>query len=199
MSVDDLWRRIGEGLDDGARGYALLRRGEHWLGHPSCNRFVPGIVASRADEVPRFHPVRLEGDAVDTRVVDGFLQRFGGVSFRLDSPSEVGARLLALGVRVPGFVLRNAFSYARHWLRRLDPKRPARAAADLVRGRLRLDIVVIVSHHFMSRAELESPVGAERLAHCVFHVPIGDRLVSMCEVNALGARERYYAEVGAGD
>ncbi len=57
---------------------------------------------------------------------------------------------------------------------------------------------VLVSHHFMSRAELESPLGAERVAHCVFHVPIGDRLVSMCEVNALGARERYYAEVDAG-
>jgi hypothetical protein len=47
-------------------------------------------------------------------------------------------------------------------------------------------------------AELESPLGAERVARCVFHVPISDRLVSMCEVNALGARERYYAEVDAG-
>ena len=45
----------------------------------------------------------------------------------------------------------------------------------------------------MSAAELATPTGRERAALCVFQVPIGERLVSMCEVNALGVRERYYA------
>jgi hypothetical protein len=47
----------------------------------------------------------------------------------------------------------------------------------------------------MSRDELETPLGRERLAHCVFHVPVDGELVSMCEVNALGVRERYYAQL----
>jgi hypothetical protein len=31
----------------------------------------------------------------------------------------------------------------------------------------------------------------------VFKVPIGDELVSMCEVNALGGRDRYYESLRA--
>jgi hypothetical protein len=46
----------------------------------------------------------------------------------------------------------------------------------------------------MSAAELATPAGRERAGLCVFQVPIGDRLVSMCEVNALGIRDRYYEQ-----
>jgi hypothetical protein len=55
--------------------------------------------------------------------------------------------------------------------------------------------LVLVSHHFMSREQLATPTGRERLAHCVFLVPVDGELVSMCEVNATGIRERYYAQL----
>jgi hypothetical protein len=32
-------------------------------------------------------------------------------------------------------------------------------------------------------------------AACVFKAPVGDKLVSMCELNALGLRDRYYDEL----
>ncbi len=44
----------------------------------------------------------------------------------------------------------------------------------------------------MGRTELATATGRERLALCVFKAPVGDRLVSMCELNALGLRDRYY-------
>ncbi|CAN5887690.1 hypothetical protein BH11GEM2_BH11GEM2_35340 [soil metagenome] len=47
----------------------------------------------------------------------------------------------------------------------------------------------------MSREEIETPQGRERLEHCVFRVPVNDELISMCEVNALGVREEYYASL----
>jgi hypothetical protein len=47
----------------------------------------------------------------------------------------------------------------------------------------------------MSRAEIETAVGQERLALCIFHVPLDGELVPMCEVNALGGRERYYQRI----
>jgi hypothetical protein len=50
----------------------------------------------------------------------------------------------------------------------------------------------------MGPAELATPAGRERLDLCAFKVPVGRELVSMCEVNALGARERYYATLAAG-
>ncbi|MGH7417090.1 MAG: hypothetical protein ACREKB_04860 [Candidatus Rokuibacteriota bacterium] len=61
-----------------------------------------------------------------------------------------------------------------------------------LRGRGRLDYLNIVSHHFMGRAELATAAGRERLALCVFKAPVGDALISMCELNALGGRDRYY-------
>ena len=45
----------------------------------------------------------------------------------------------------------------------------------------------------MNADQLKTPQGQERLDLCAFQVPIGSELVSMCEVNALGLRERYYA------
>jgi hypothetical protein len=44
----------------------------------------------------------------------------------------------------------------------------------------------------MSAAETTTALGQERLAACVFRVPINGQLQSMCAVNALGLREAYY-------
>jgi hypothetical protein len=74
---------------------------------------------------------------------------------------------------------------------RLDP-RPWRLIARWFRGRARIEYLNIVSHHFMGRTELATATGRERLALCVFKAPVGDRLVSMCELNALGLRDQYY-------
>ena len=52
----------------------------------------------------------------------------------------------------------------------------------------------IVSHHFMSAAEIATPEGQERLHVCAFKVSLNGRLESMCAVNALGLREEFYRE-----
>jgi hypothetical protein len=59
-------------------------------------------------------------------------------------------------------------------------------------GRVSFAYLNVVSHHFMSSAEIDTPLGRERLAACAFRVPIDDAMVPMCAVNALGVRERYY-------
>lgn len=102
------------------------------------------------------------------------------------------ARLLGLLVHDPMFTATNALPYALHWLRRIDAGPPLRAARDIISGATRIRPLAIVSHHFMNHAELDTPLGRERLEHCVFHVPVADQLVSMCEVNATGIRDHYY-------
>lgn len=81
------------------------------------------------------------------------------------------------------------------WPARLDPQHPWRLIARWFCGRARVGYFNIVSHHFMSRAELATAVGQERLAPCAVKAPVGDKLVSMCELNALGWRDRYYDEL----
>ena len=94
---------------------------------------------------------------------------------------------MALALRAPALMLGTAGAYLRTWLRRFDGARPWRFPWRLLTGRARVNGLVIVSHHFMSREEALSPVGQERLGLCVFNVPIGDQLVPMCEINALAA------------
>ena len=173
VDVEHLWREIARGLygSDQPSDVAKLLGGQKWLGHPGCSRFVHGVFSARAADsdgsgaLHTFHPVRQQGDATDERIVDGFLARFGGLS------------------------------YAWHWLKRFNAASPWRALRDLQAGRLKAHGFLFVSHHFMSRQQLETPLGQERVKHCVFQVPINSALTSMCEVNAPGIREAYYADI----
>jgi hypothetical protein len=194
VSVEALWDRVAEGLGVAGGAERMARMGV-WFGHRACNRMVNGVVVRAAGEAPRYHAVRDADDPVDVRVVDGFLARFGGVSFRLDSRAERVARCAGIAAAAPAFVFGSAVRWGRHWLRRVGAGSALRGARDLATGRAAVTPLVLVSHHFMSREELETPLGRERLAHCVFQVPVDGELLSMCEVNALGVRERYYAQL----
>ncbi len=203
VDVEALWREIARGLYDSTSDDAVNRllSGQKWLGHPGCNRFVHGVMAQRhrgegsAAPVSEFHPVRQETDAADVRRVDGFLERFGGVSFRRDARLTALARVIGMVVRAPRFFARHTLPYAWNWLDRFAPGAPWSALRDIFTGRLTTHGFLFVSHHFMSRAQLETPLGQERVKHCVFHVPVNGALISMCEVNALGIREEYYAQI----
>lgn len=198
VDVEQVWREIARGVyGDGPAATERLLAGQEWLGHSACNRFVHGIATTRAGQPATFHPVRAHDDPADTRPVDGFLRRFGGFSTRRDAPLIAGARLAGLVMRDPLFFARSVPPFAWHWLRRIAPDAPLRAAVDIISGRRRVHGFLFVSHHFMSKAQIETPLGRERLAQCVFHVPVNGKLVSMCEVNALGVREQYYAQITA--
>ena len=70
---------------------------------------------------------------------------------------------------------------------------PFRLLADLLMSKVRIGAFTLTSHHFMSRDEIETPVGRERLNACAFRVPVGSRMISMCEVNLVGWREAVYS------
>ena len=194
---ESLWQAVARGLPPG-RDDGELRRAHQWLGHPDCNRFVHGVLVRRGGEPVDYMPIRVDGDPVGPPEVDGFLQRFGGISFRRDTTTEGVVRALALTLRAPWFMTSGAVRLARTWLARIAPGAPLRAVRELLRGDVRLDPLVIVSHHFMSREELETPVGKERLAHCVLHVNIDGETLSMCEANALGRRAELYSRLAQG-
>ncbi len=192
VSVEALWDAVADGLGIAGGSTRMAELGV-WFGHQACNRMVNGVVVRDPAGDLTYHALRDARSATDVRVVDGFLARFGGISFRLDAARERRARLAGVVRAEPRFVLGNLLPYAAHWLRRVGAGSAARGAWRLARGTASARPLVFVSHHFMSREEIETPLGRERLAHCVFQVPVDGELVSMCEVNALGIRERYYA------
>lgn len=207
VSVEALWDRVadGVGIEGGSRRMQELGV---WFGHEACNRMVNGVLVSHDDGRTAFHALRDAQNPTDRRVVDGFLARFGGISFRLDSKPEAVARGLGVLARSPWFIGSSVAAWVRQWSRRADARGDVvstrgsalrgsalRGALRIARGKTKLTPLVLVSHHFMSREEIESPVGRERIAHCVFTVPINGQMMSMCEVNALGIREHYYAQL----
>jgi hypothetical protein len=197
VTVDDLWGRIAEGLYGDAAKVEHLLQYKGWLGHPACSRFVQGVVVSQLSKSPVFYPLFRSTDPQDQQAIQGWLQRFGGLTFRLDTKWQAAARLGGLIKEDAGFILFKVVPFLLRWPRRFDPEHPGRFVWRWLRGLATVHYLNIVSHHFMSKAEVETPLGQERLAVCVFQVPLGDRLVSMCEVNALGLRDRYYEAIRA--
>lgn len=198
VTVDALWKKISEGLYGADVDPQRLLRGQMWLGHSACNKYVPGYVVKEQGREPRFVVARDGEDPVDVRMNETFWGRFGGLSFRTDDFLTAVAR--ATGVLTQGFDIfaKHLGPYLEHLLKRLDPEHPLRLLGRWLTGRAKVNGLLIVSHHFMSDWEIDTPLGQERIAACVFHVPIDGKIVSMCEVNAAGVRDAYYEDIRAG-
>ncbi|MEM9073664.1 MAG: hypothetical protein AAGE52_34560 [Myxococcota bacterium] len=163
------------------------------MGHPACNRLCLAFVVRFGERVEVLEVAR-EGAPVDAR----FLDRLGAGAFRhfyLDGATRAEAvgRVLGVLARSPEY----AFSFPLYALYRLVGEvawlpQFLRAAA---RGDASVRPFVFVVHDFMSARELETDEGRERLAACVFRVPVEGRMVSMCKLNGSGLRDALYGDL----
>jgi hypothetical protein len=191
VTMRELWSRIGDGLRP--YGFANRGAGPFLFGHPDCSRLELLTVYQRDGEAPRVASIFKEGDPADEALLADFHARgLAGVNFRDDTTLERVCRALGIALRHPRWVAGPARRFLASRLRLFGTSLPA-LAWDLARARARIDGFSIVSHHFMGREEISTPVGCERLAACAFKLPVDGRMVSMCEVNAAGVREAFYA------
>lgn len=171
VTVEELWAQIAKGCAD-----PDIARGIGYFGDPDCSRFVQGLVGGGRR---KFVPLYNGNSADDMRLLDQLLARLGG-----NRPRHAGrGSALQRGMRI-------AASHGLFLLRYI-PKAFIERAWALRTFRPRY--FCLVSHHFMSAVEIDSARGRERLANCVFRVPIDGKLEPMCAVNALGLREQVYA------
>jgi MoaA/NifB/PqqE/SkfB family radical SAM enzyme len=177
VTPDELWQRIAEGAGDPA-----IHRGEGWVGHPGCSRFVQGLAVRRRNAVA-FLPLYRRDDESEMRLLNELLDRLGGASFRLDDRARALRRAARIAIHHGGFIISQLLPAFVRLLRR------ARS--------FRANYFCIVSHHFMSATEMKTAKGEERLAACAFRVPINGRLEPMCAVNALGLRQAYYRQISS--
>jgi len=192
VTVDELWQQIGYVLSE----YGLTRRAPNPIvyGHPDCTRLEMLVVYERLRERPRLAPIIRDAHDEDVQMLREYFERgLGGVNFRDDSTLERVCRSAGIFLTDPRWML----GPLRRWiLGRIAElgTGAARLGWDFARGNVRVDAFSVVSHHFMSANELSTGNGRERLSACLFRVPIGDEMVSMCRVNAEGIRESLYAE-----
>jgi len=194
VSPDELWKEIAHATAefdapiDGPRPLDF--------GHPDCSHYSPFLALSRPGcKAPRLMQV-VRNDPDDIRLVERYLSLGSiGATFRDDSPVEMIGRAIGVIRLEPRFFLGTARRWISRRIRELSGRTLLSFLAQLLSGRATLRTVTIASHHFMSAAELATPEGKERLSACVFRVPVGGRMVSMCEVNAAGVRDAFYDEV----
>jgi Radical SAM superfamily len=204
VGVEELWRTVatalapfGAPLGEPLGVRAAGRRGPLAFGHPDCSRVEPFLVVQRKGGPPRPLPLVRPGHAGDEALASDFFARgLGGLNFRDDSPAERACRTVGALARHPRWFAGP--------LRRWAAERAAEAGTTLPRlawalatGAARLDSFTVVSHHFMSPAELATETGRERLAACVFRLAVDGEMVPMCRVNAGGVRAAAYSRAAA--
>jgi hypothetical protein len=191
----ELWREVARGVE--RYGIALEDAASMHFGHPECTRFVPVVALERPGEEPRlFQMIRDRPE--DLAVMEQFFARgIGGAAFRDDSKIEMVARGAGMIGRAPGWMFGPVRRWAGGRIREEAGTTLGRLLWDAVRGRVRVDGLTLISHHFMSPEELTTDLGKERLAACVFRLPVNGEMIPMCEMNAGGVRDRVYAEIAA--
>jgi len=178
----EVWARVRAGV-------RVPRLNPHTfqIGHPGCNDLSLFWVVRFGDET-RIVEARREGRALD----DAFFRRLPEqglgrlVPDAASWPEQLG-RVLGLVRRSPSV----GATWPLYGLRRLAevPWWPAFLAA-VARGEpWQVRPFALVAHHFMAPEELATPEGQARLRACNFRVPVGDRMVPMCEMNAGGIRD----------
>ena len=182
-----VWREVERGAGRSLSPHTFL------MGHPACNRLCLAFVVAIGSRIEVLEVAR-ENAAIDSHFIDHLASgAFRHLYVDGARPTEVIGRVLGLLARSPEYALTfPAYSLYRlagelEWL-------PAflRAAA---RGEASVRPFVFVVHDFMSRDELDSEEGLERLDACVFRVPVDGEMVSMCQLNGSGMRDRLHTDL----
>ncbi len=189
VRMEDIWRELS---------LESARDLQHHLwvqGHPECNTMITGVSVQDGHSPVRFLPLVSGGQSPREEFPRKFVQRFGGIDFRDDTSRTAKLRATGLLLHAPKLMLWDGGRWLYAQIKHLYPEQRIMRLRQWCRGDIKTRPFSVVVHQFMSREEVDSPLGQERLAHCTFKVPDGDRLISMCEMNTLGHRERIYRTI----
>jgi len=190
VSAEELWTEIGHALDP--HGFDAAQRTPLHFGHPDCSRVEPLVVVEKAGNEPQLMPLVRPGEEGDLTWIEGYFDRgLGGLCFR-DDPLPVRlSRTVGAFLSAPVWLLGPARRWVAARLRDAGVSVPG-FFTGVATGRLRIDTLNVISHHFMSDDEVDTERGQERLAACVFRVPAEGEMIPMCQANAGGGRDRLY-------
>jgi len=193
VTPEELWAEIAKALE--SYGTKLPNANPMQFGHPECTRFVPFIAVEEEKGKPKLMQLIRDNES-DRTLLERYMKTgLAGIAFRDDLPIELVARGAGMLRYAPKFFL----GEARRWLSGKVQQQYGygltKLTAKILSGRVKLDGFTFTSHHFMNPLELDTEIGKERLDACVFRLPVNGEMLPMCQVNAGGVRERFYAEI----
>ncbi len=194
VNIESLWDNIAAGIyGDEEQPDLLSHKG--YLGHADCTRFVQSLVVKETGQEPVFHPLFRGIDSPDQTFLKNFLQRFGGNSTRVGNSRLAYAKLFIMLISNPVFIFQSLLPFLVRKFKALKARHGIVLFGKMIIGQAQINYLNIISHHFMNRDEIDTPIGQERLQACAFKVPINGKMFSMCAVNANGYREDYYEQL----
>lgn len=180
MSLDSVWAKICEGLGQDLNRRSML------FGHPECNVVAPMLILEMAGRRILVEACR-EGKAWDRAFFGRLIRGFGPFSTIGGEPlrnalalASLILRNLPLALEAPFYGAYRLWGLRRHLLSRIPRLHRI--------GSLRIRPFAVIIHKFMGPEEVDTPLGQERLAACVFKLPVQGRMVPMCEMNATDLR-----------
>ncbi|HXI11895.1 MAG TPA: radical SAM protein [Thermoanaerobaculia bacterium] len=193
VTPETLWHEVSKGTE--AYGLEIKNTRPMNFGHEECTRFVPLMAIENSVGKPKLVQfIRDEPDDI-ALMTEFFSRGLGGVAFRDDLPLEMVARGAGMLKRQPRWL----FGRARRWVNRRLKEEVGTSFFPLLlnglRGKVRVDGITFTSHHFMEASQLDTELGQARLAACVFRIPYNGEMVPMCQMNAGGVREEFYAGI----
>ncbi len=184
VGMDAVWEELEKSL-----GFPLNPH-PFQFGHRSCNRTAFLLSLQTPARQVLLQAVR-SGNVMDETFVGLVLRDFGGLVLSERPPLEIAFKFLGLCLRKPAWMWRlPLYAIRRAWQERTH--------VPFVLGNLlhlRVRPLVLVVHAFMSAAEMETDLGRERLAGCLFRLSVDGRMVSMCEMNGSSLRQSTYTAV----
>lgn len=178
-----LWEQVNQ-----ACGREMNSAPMHF-GHPLCNTTVPIIVVNIGSRKVIFEGLR-KGNENDLIMFSRAVDQIGSKVRWSESLFKNSLRVAKIFVRNPRFFLQT-IAYA--FFRSFDE---FGRILELFKGVIlerklpRVSPFLIVVHNFMSPEQLKTEEGEERLNACVFKLAVGDKMVSMCEMNATDLRAK---------
>ena len=193
VTPQTLWQEVSRGTE--TYGLEIKSTRPMNFGHEECTRFVPIMAIEKVAGQPKLVQfIRDQPDDI-TIMTEFFDKGLGGVAFRDDLPIEMVARGAGILKREPRWL----FGRARRWINRRLKEEAGTSFFPLllngIRGKVRFDGITLTSHHFMEASELTTDLGQARLAACVFRISYNGEMVPMCQMNAGGVREQFYAGI----
>ena len=180
---DRIWEKICEGV-----GLDLNRHPFHF-GHPDCNFMGLFFVVKFAGET-HLVEVHRQNNTVDRLFIQRLLQ--GPLAgFNTDGLKAGGQQLAYLlghiaqdPTHIPELAAFGAFRAfgERKWIPRL-------IKAMATGKEWSINPCAIIVHNFMSREELDTPLGRARLEACAFRLPVEGEMIPMCQMNGTDLRQ----------
>lgn len=158
-------------------------------GHPKCNNIVPLLAIATKNDYIIFEGLRKDNQE-DQNMFAEAMQHFARKIDWSRHWIENTPFILTTFLHNPSFLFRSC-----KWgIKRIKAEIPLlkKLLNNCWKARSLPNIrpFLLVVHNFMSPDELNTEEGKERLDACSFKLPVDGEMISMCEMNASGLRER---------